>query len=295
MAQNIIDTHVHIWDLAKAEYPWLAGDTSLLNRSWGIEALEQERRQAGVTEGILVQAAGNTEDTDEMLRVAAASDWITGVVAWLPLEDPDSTHEQLTNKFLAHPYFVGARHQIHDEADPRWLLKEPVIESLKILAANAVPFDIVAVKPAHIETALEVAEKIPELRMVFDHLSQPPIAGKERFGHWGELMATAAGHPNFYAKISGLGTASGNPTAWTKEDLQPYIEFVLQHFGSERCFCGGDWPVSLLAGSYTAIWAAYRNILEELLTIQDLEKVLYHSAKDFYSLQTAHKAGHTWK
>ncbi len=39
MPGKIIDTHVHVWDLAKADYPWLAGDTSLLNRTWSIESL----------------------------------------------------------------------------------------------------------------------------------------------------------------------------------------------------------------------------------------------------------------
>lgn len=295
MAEKIIDTHVHIWDLKKADYPWLAGDTSLLNRNWVISSLEEERLRAGITEGILVQAAGNTEDTDHMLQVALNTSWISGVVVWLPLENPAETERQLTGRYLSHPYFSGVRHQIHDEADPRWLLQQPVIDSLKILADHNVPFDVVAVKPVHIETALEVAAKVPSLKMVFDHLAQPPIAAKQKFGYWGELMQTAAAHSNFYAKISGLGTASGNPGGWNKEDLQPYIEFVLQHFGSQRCFCGGDWPVSLLAGSYTNIWTAYREILAELLTAEEQEQVLYHSALNFYNTKTRHKADKTWK
>lgn len=295
MPGKIIDTHVHVWDLAKADYPWLAGDTSLLNRSWSIESLEQERITTGITEGILVQAAGNEEDTDNMLQTAANTNWISGVVIWLPLQDPAETQRQLDEKYFLHPYFSGVRHQIHDEADTRWLLQGPVIESLKILANHTIPFDVVATKPAHIETALEVAAKVPELKMVFDHLSQPPIATKQRFGHWGELMETASRHPNFYAKISGLGTASGNFEGWTKKDLQPYIEFALQHFGVERCFCGGDWPVSLLAGKYSTIWKTYLEILEESLTVQEQDQVLYYSAKDFYTIKTRDKAGNTWK
>jgi L-fuconolactonase len=50
--------------------------------------------------------------------------------------------------------------------------------------------------------------------MVFDHLNQPPISTNERFGKWGQLMSVAANHKNFYAKISGLGTASGNFSGW---------------------------------------------------------------------------------
>ena len=76
----IVDTHIHVWDLERAKYPWLEGDTSILNRTWKIEELENERKSAGIAEGILVQASGNFEDTDVMMEVAKKTDWITGVV-----------------------------------------------------------------------------------------------------------------------------------------------------------------------------------------------------------------------
>jgi L-fuconolactonase len=37
---EIIDTHVHIWNFAKAEYEWLKNDTSVLNRNYEIEELQ---------------------------------------------------------------------------------------------------------------------------------------------------------------------------------------------------------------------------------------------------------------
>ena len=197
----IIDTHVHVWDPGRAEYPWLQNDRSILNRAWSIEQLEQERKQAGITGGVLVQASPNNEDTAIQFETAYRADWIRGVVAWLPLMDPETTKVLLEEKYLEEKYFKGVRHQIHDEKDPRWLLQPGVIKSLEILAEYDIPFDVVAVLPAHIETALELAKQVPGLRMVFDHLSQPPIATKERFGRWGELMKMAAGHENFYAKI----------------------------------------------------------------------------------------------
>jgi L-fuconolactonase len=175
MVKGIIDTHIHIWDLDKAAYPWLKGDESIINRTWNIEELEEERKVAVVTEGVLVQASGNFEDTALMLETAAKTEWIKGVVAWLPLMNISATQNVLEEKYLGNKYVKGIRHQIHDEADTKWLLQDTVIESLKLLAKHDIPFDVVAVKPAHIETALEVAAKVPDLRMVFDHLSQPPI------------------------------------------------------------------------------------------------------------------------
>ena len=278
------DAHVHIWNFNQASYPWLEGDTSILNRNYELAELEGGRIRAGVRSGILVQAANNLEDTDWMLRNAEASFWIKGVVGWVPLQDPQATASLLANRYITNLYFKGVRHLIHNEVDPRWLLQDTVIGSLGVLADYDLPYDVVGVIPAHIRTALEVAEKVPGLRMVFDHLNQPPIGDREGFGEWGELMRVAAGHKNFYVKISGLGTALGNFEAWTAADLEPAVGFVLEHFGEDRCFCGGDWPVSLLAGSYEKTWTAYKNVLKGLLGEEGSEKVLSRNAADFYKI-----------
>lgn len=281
---KILDTHIHVWDFDKATYAWLEGNDTILNRTYTITELEQGREAAGVTEGILVQAANNAADTAWMLEVADKHDWIAGVVGWLPLMDAAGTARLLEEQYLENRYFAGVRHLIHDEPDSAWLLQPAVIDSLQVLAKNDIPFDIVGVLPGHIETVLKVAEKVPGLKMVFDHLNQPPIKYKEKFGVWGELMKQAAGHKNFYAKISGLGTASGKPENWTAADIKPYVAFVLEHFGTDRCFCGGDWPVSLLAGSYKKTWDVYQSVIGELLDEAQTGKILYDNAKQFYNV-----------
>jgi L-fuconolactonase len=283
MLQRIVDTHVHVWNFERAEYLWLKGDTSILSRSYHIEELEKERMKAGVTEGVLVQAANNFEDTDWMLEVAEKADWIRGVVGWLPLMNPQETAKALGEKYYNQKFFKGVRHLIHDEPDSKWLLQKEVLNSLQILTDYHLPYDVVGILPEHIATALTVADRVPSLKMVFDHLNQPPIASKEKFGRWGELMKEAAKYPNFYAKISGLGTTAKN-VEWSKDDIQPYIEFVLEYFGVDRCFCGGDWPVSLLAGSYSQTWSIYHEVLDSLLNEEQQQKVYYENAIAFYQL-----------
>jgi L-fuconolactonase len=218
-----------------------------------------------------------------MLQVANATGWVKGVVGWMPLQDPSFTATAI-REYLANPYFKGVRHLIHDEPDPQWLLQPTVIQSLSVLAAYDVPYDVVGVTPQHLITALEVAQKVPELRLMLDHMNQPPIASGEKFGEWGELMKTAASHKNIYVKISGLGTCSKKGAGWTAGDIQPYIEFVLEHFGENRCCCGGDWPVSLLAGNYNNTWQQYVKVLSGALSDAALQKVLSTNAVSFYNL-----------
>jgi L-fuconolactonase len=282
--QRIIDTHIHVWDFDRAEYPWLKGDTSILNRTYRIDEIENERKEAGITDGVMVQASCNLEDTALMLDVAENNEWIKGVVCWLPLMDTKETQQLLEEKFLNSVYIKGVRHLIHDEKDPKWLLQPPVIESLKLLAKNNIPYDVVGILPAHIETVLKVAELVPGLKMVFDHLNAPPIATKEKFGRWGELISEASKNKNIYAKISGLGTASGNFEGRTVDDIKLYVEFALQHFSIDRCFCGGDWPVSMLANTYSNTWKIIKNIINELANDEDREKIFFSNANSFYNL-----------
>jgi len=123
MLQPIIDTHVHIWDLNRASYPWLQHDTSILNRCYALDELDSERKQTRVVAGILVQAAGNKEDTGLMLETANATDWIKGIVGWLPLMNPTATQQLLEENYSKEKYFKGVRHQVHDEGNLQWLFQ----------------------------------------------------------------------------------------------------------------------------------------------------------------------------
>lgn len=284
MTQKIIDTHIHVWNFDKAKYEWLKNDTSILKRTYNIEEIEAERIAIGITDGVLVQSSNTLEDTNWMLEVADKTPWIKGVVGWLPLMNPEKTEQLLNEFYLKNNYYKGVRHLIHDEPNADWLLQENVIESLKILAVKKITFDVVGVLPAHIETVLKVANKIPDLKMVFDHLNQPPISTKEKFGQWGKLIKEAATNKNFHAKISGLGTTTKSVDGWTGDDIKPYVEFALEHFGEDRCFCGGDWPVSLLAGSYGKTWGIYKQVLNSILDEQQLQNVYYNNAINFYQL-----------
>jgi len=143
-------------------------------------------------------------------------------------------------------------------------------------------FDVVATLPEHMECIPVISEKAPDLKMVIDHLGQPPIATRE-LGRWGNDLKIAAENPNVYAKISGLGTASGNWDGWTTDDIRPYVEYAIETFGPDRCMLGGDWPVSVLAGGYVKAWTAYRAILTSYPT-DVREAISSKTATHFYGV-----------
>lgn len=285
MLPSLVDTHIHIWDLEKVSYPWLKGNTTILNRTYAIEELADLHKEQGVGAGILVQASNNYEDTDLMLSVTAETDWLQGVVGWLPLLDPKATAEGI-EKYKSNPYFKGIRHLIHDEPDAQWLLQPNVQESLKLVAEAGLTYDIVGVNNQHLECAIKTASAIPNLKLVIDHLNQPPIGTPKAYKAWQDLIKVYAALPNAYAKISGLGlTAKSNGfEKWHSLNIEEPIEFVLQTFGSERCMFGSDWPVALLAGGYNFTLQQYHKAFSKVCTSEsDLSNVYMLTAHKFYS------------
>ena len=114
-------------------------------------------------------------------------------------------------------------------------------------------------------------------------MNRPPMGDNSNIS-WFNLMKQAAQHKNIFVKISGLGICIGRDKEWNADEIKPCVEFVLDTFGVDRCFCGGDWPVSLLAGSYTQTWTVYKEVLSSLLSESDLKKVYDLNATSFYKL-----------
>ncbi|MCP4168465.1 MAG: amidohydrolase family protein [Chloroflexi bacterium] len=281
MTIPIIDTHQHLWDLSKVDYPWIVPETGPLYRTYLPAELEPQIEEAGVTATIMVQSANSYTDTVYMLDQTDAHDWMVGVVGWVPLLNPEETGRAL-ERFTQNPNFKGMRHTIHGEPDSHWLLQEPIYESLQLLADAGLPFDVVATTHEHLECVSVVGGRIPNLKMVIDHLAQPPFEEGEP-GQWGEDMRICAQNPNVYAKISGLGTASGDLEGWTADSVRDLVNWTIDLFGVDRCMCGGDWPVSVLAGGYVKAWTAYKQILSER-PIKEQERILNGTAQAFYSV-----------
>lgn len=249
-----VDTHQHFWNLDLVEYSWLIPAYGPLYRTYGPHELEPQLAAAGIDKTVLVQSANSYADTNYMLLQSDKFDWIGAVIGWVPLWNPREAAHMLDDKYLKHPKFRGMRHLIHEEQDPEWLLWDLVIEGLRLFEERNLVFEVVAVFPNHLKSVPALAEKLPNLTLVIDHLAKPPIKDSV-MGDWADQMAAAAAYPNVYAKVSGLNTAADWAT-WSAADIKPYIDFARDQFGAERLMFGSDWPVAVLAGDYQKVWDA---------------------------------------
>ncbi|MCW1994538.1 L-fuconolactonase [Bradyrhizobium diazoefficiens] len=259
----VIDAHQHFWDPARADYPWMdAPELAPIRRAFGPADLAPLLKANGIDASIVVQCRSALEETEEFLRIAHATPSVVGVVGWVDLTD--GALGDTLDRLGAAPggdKLVGIRHQVHDEADPDWLLREDVRRGLAALFVRDLTYDFL-VRTRELPAAIATAQAFPNARFVLDHAAKPPIASGGS-AEWADRIEALAACGNVWCKISGLATeAKWND--WDAERLLPFVQHAATCFGEDRLIFGSDWPVCLLAGSYAEIKGALEACLAKL-------------------------------
>jgi L-fuconolactonase len=252
----IVDAHHHFWDPTRREYPWMGDELAEVRRPFGPGDLRPLLAVNGVDRTILVQTIASIDETREFLETAAANEFIGGVVGWVDLTSP-SVAETLAA--LVNDLLVGIRHQVHDEPDPRWLLRHDVQRGIAAVGEAGLVFDLL-VRTRELPAALETVRRHRDISFVIDHAAKPRIAGGSWDAEWEERLAPFSDESNVACKLSGLVTEA-DWKSWTIGQLEPYVRRAVGWFGPQRCMFGSDWPVCLVAASYAQVMDAVRQIV----------------------------------
>jgi len=275
----IVDAHHHFWDPARADYAFLTDELALIRRAFGPADLAPLIAAAGIDATIVVQTRSSLEETEEFLATAAATPFVRGVVGWVDLRD--AAVDETIARLRAGPggdRLVGIRHQVQDEEDPEWLLRDDVKRGIRAVGRAGLPYDLL-VRTREMPAAREVVASMPDVRFVVDHLAKPPI-GDGILQPWAGHVTELAGLPNTWWKLSGLVTEA-DWKAWRPADLRPYVEHVLEVAGPHRLLFGSDWPVCLLAAGYDEVLSTARTLIAAL-TPDEQAAVLGGSAVQVY-------------
>ncbi|MBM3731832.1 MAG: hypothetical protein FJW42_03550 [Actinobacteria bacterium] len=278
-----IDSHHHIWDIRVRPQTWMQGDeVKLISRTILMNELEPELEKAKIDYTVIVQTVATVDETPEFLDLSLSHPKICAVVGWLDLESDDIRPE--LEKYLSHPggkNLVSIRDLAQDKEDPNWLLRDNVVKNIHRIGEAGLTFDILT-RPPQLAAAVEMVKKSPNNSFVLDHISKPYMA-KGEMQPWADQISEIASYENVVVKVSGLFTEA-NWSDWSQETFRPYLDHVLNSFSPSRMMFGSDWPVCLLAATYTDTI----NLMEEFtknFTKSEQESFWAGTAKRAYKLK----------
>jgi L-fuconolactonase len=249
----VIDSHQHFWRFDPVRDAWITEDMAAIRRDFLPGDLAPELHANGVDATIAVQADQSEEDTEFLLGLAEGNRRIAGVVGWLDLRSP--AIESRLEYFSRFKKLRGVRHVAQAEPDDRFLVQADFVRGVRQLARFELTYDIL-IYPRQLPAAIELVAKLPEQKFVVDHLAKPEIRAK-KIEPWAALIRELAVNPNVYCKLSGMVTEA-DWKKWKREDFEPYLDVVFDAFGADRLMFGSDWPVCLVAATYSQV----KNIVE---------------------------------
>jgi L-fuconolactonase len=279
----IIDTHLHVWDPDNLSYPWLA-DVPLLNKPYLPADYAAACGPVDVEAMVFVQAEVDfAQFADEAAWVTSLAreedNRIRGIVPWAPLEKGDAARPGL-EALAQNPLIKGIRRIIQFEPDPAFCLRPDFVEGIRALPDFGLHFEICIVH-SQMANVIKMVAQCPDVTFILDHIGKPDIKNHV-LEPWKEDLRVLAQLPNMWCKMSGLVTEADHEH-WVAEDLQPYIEHVMDCFGFDRVMYGGDWPVAYQATEYPR-WVRTLEDAVSGCSEAEMEKLFRSNAKAFYRL-----------
>jgi predicted TIM-barrel fold metal-dependent hydrolase len=287
-ALQIIDAHIHLWDLNKLKYGWLTDDyiDGLLPvsykpvcRDYLIEEFITEVKQSNVVGAVHIQAALDhpdpVEETQWLQESADRVDFPMSIIGSADLRS--STLEADLDRHSGFSRFVGVRML---RVDASTFADDEFRRGLKILGQRQLVYDL-DVQWESMESAAALARDFPHQIFIVNHAGFPTARTMEYFENWNRGMKRLSEPENVLCKISGLGMYEPD---WTVGSIKPWFEHALECFGVGRCMLGSNWPLDSLFSTYDTLVAAYKSLLNGF---SEVEKQLLaaENARIFYSVK----------
>ncbi len=273
-----IDAHHHLWCYQQSDFGWIPAD-SVINRDFLPYHLHAELQKVHIDGTVAIQARQSLEETDWLLSFAANYSFLYGVVGWAPIAS--ESFPAFLEKFKHQKKLKGLRHVVQDEPDDNFILRPDFNRGISTMAHSGLVYDIL-VFSRQLSPAIQFVDRHPNQIFVLDHIAKPFIKNAI-LDPWRSQIRQLAERKNVYCKLSGMVTEA-SWSQWRIEDLQPYVDVVLEAFGPDRLMAGSDWPVCLLATTYSEWFASLRKMLHSL-SQSEKENIFGNVASQVYRLQ----------
>jgi predicted TIM-barrel fold metal-dependent hydrolase len=274
---QVVDPHVHFWDLDTHHYPWLAnpgtsfvGDARDLKHNYLPDDLLREAGDIEVFKVVHVEAnhdpADPVEETRWLESIAdAGKNLPNAIVAAADLSAPNAP--EILAAHAAFKRTRGIRQILNVHAKPlydyvgRHYMREPAWRKhFALLEQHGLSFDL-QLYPSQMEEAAALARAHPGVPIIVNHAGMfVDRNGVHGWRAWRDGLRVLAACPNVSVKISGLAMFDHE---WTVESLRPYVLETIDAFGASRAMFASNFPVDRQFGTYADLWRAYASIVSD--------------------------------
>jgi L-fuconolactonase len=263
-AVPIIDTHIHIFDTRRpGGVPWPATRDTALYQPALPERYARIAGPLGVVGAIVVEASPLVSDNDWVLSVAANHPIIVGMIG--DLIPATSSYQKDLERLHANPLFLGIRYgNLWDRNLATDAQKPGFLPGLKMLAEQGLVLDSANPDPALIRAIAGVADHLPELRIVIDHLpsARVPSEAAARDEYW-SLLRHLAQNKNIFVKLSEVALARSEQIAPIPPNFnQDRLDSLWDIFGEDHVLYASDWPNSDHHATYQETLSIVRDYVE---------------------------------
>jgi predicted TIM-barrel fold metal-dependent hydrolase len=240
----IIDTHIHLFDPTRPQGAPYSGPR--VPGQAPVPAYPDRYRKLaaplGAVGAIKVEASPWVEDNLWVLEVAQRDTIIVGVVGNLEPDKPE--FKEYFDRYRKHPLFRGIRYGNLWGRDVGKQVENPAfIEGLRLLADADLVLDTANPRMSLLQAMVTINDKVPDLRIVLDHLPNFEPTEAERPAYLA-ILKEISQRPQMYVKLSAiLRRVDGNVSL----DLSAYrakLDLLMGTFGEDRILFGSDWPNS---------------------------------------------------
>ncbi len=239
----IVDTHIHLFDPTRPQgAPYSGAPGTGLPQPALPPRYRALATPLGIVGAVKIEASPWVEDNLWVLEVAQRDTIVVGVVGNLEPGKPDFA--EMLDRYHKNPLFRGIR---YGNLWGRDLTKEvgnaAFIEGLRLLAQADLVLDTANPRVDLLEAIVKVTDKVPQLRVVLDHLPSLDPTPQNRSAY-DAALAELRQRPQIYVKLSAvIHRLDGKVST----DLAPYrdrLDHLVRTFGEDRILFGSDWPNS---------------------------------------------------
>jgi predicted TIM-barrel fold metal-dependent hydrolase len=259
---GIVDTHTHFYDPTRPQgVPWPGKSDAFLYRPVLPAEYRKMTEPLGVVGTVVVEASAWVDDNQWVLDLAEKEPFLLGLVGNLPPGSDD--FRQHFARLAKQPRFRGIR--VNSGPLGQNLDQPEFLADLKKLAEADLELDVNG-GPVLLPMVAKLAEKLPELRIVINHLANVRIDGDKLDADWLAGIQAAAKQPRVFMKVSALveGAAQGDRKAPTDPAYyRPVLDAVFKAFGEDRVIYGSNWPVSARFASYEVVQTVVQEYVKD--------------------------------